>query len=104
MSKIKHLPLTTEHLVHVNQNYQVVFIPEDKRIEAFDADNNPVYGNYEVRHRKWDTVEYRGGNLPSCLSVAEHFNDILVHEMYMNELEEDEHMVVDLTTPTGTMQ
>ena len=85
-------------LVHTNQNYQVVFIPEGSRIEAFDADNNSVEGNYEVRNRKYDTVEYRCGNLPSCLSVAEHFNDILTHKMYMNEYEEDESMYVDLTT------
>lgn len=62
-------------------------------------------GNYEVRNRKWDTVEYRGANLPSCLSVAEHFNDILVNKMWETDYEEDDSMYIDLTTDTkGTVQ
>ena len=62
-------------------------------------------GNYEVRNRKWDTVEYRGGNLPSCLSVAEHFNDILVTKAWETGYEEDSEMFVDLTTDNkGTIQ
>lgn len=82
-----------------------MFIPEGNRSECKDPDGSILEGNYEVRSRKWDTVEYRGANLPACLSVAEHFNDILVTKQWETGYEPDQDMFVDLTTDTkGTIQ
>ena len=77
------MDLDKENLVHMNNHYQVVFIPKDDRDEAYDQEGNEVEGNFEVRHRRYDTVEYRSGNLPSALSVAEQFDNIITNNLYL---------------------
>jgi len=100
---IAHEPFTTEKLEHVNQYYQVVFIPEGERIACTDVDGAEVEGNYEVRNRKYDCCEYRSINLPSALAVAEQFNAMLVDKVYIQETEDD--MFVQLEgAPKGTVQ
>ena len=101
---IAHDPLKKEMLEHFNQYYQVVFIPEDARQDCFDQEGNPSIGNYEVRSRKYDVVEWRGCDLPSALIIAENFNSILFSQSW-REPESDRSMMVDLTTKNkGTIQ
>ncbi len=105
---IKHKPVTTESLEHHNTYYQVVVIPSCDRVTFTNSEGQPELVNYEVRNRKYDTVEWVGCNLPSALMVAEQLNDILVHKSWkegVEELETDDFMYVDLTTKNkGSIQ
>lgn len=77
--------LTIEHLIHMNDNYQVVFIPKDNRTKKENHEGVLISPNFEVRHRQWDTVEYFTEALPVALSIAEHWNKILVTRAYMDD-------------------
>jgi len=71
-------------VIHENENYMVV-LPDTPEIQtAYDHDGNPVDGNYEVLNKLHNVVEYRGINLPTALTVAEHYNSILTQKLYQN--------------------
>jgi len=100
---IQHNPIDKEILEHVNNYYEVVFIPEGERFMCKDVDGEEVEGNYEVRNRKYGCCEYRSINLPSALAVAEQFNAMLVDKVYIQETEDDMFVQLDHTS-TGTVQ
>ena len=80
--------LDIEHMVHMNNNYLVVFIPSEDRKESHaKVKGFPREGNFEVRHRKWDTVEYISDSLVLALSMAEHMDRVLNKRLYLNELD-----------------
>ena len=81
-------------IVHKNKHYLVVTVEEHSREDMKDSQGNTVEGNYEVYHQVHGTMEYRSDNLPSALSVAEHFNDIMVGCLYM---EKDQDVFIDLS-------
>jgi len=73
------LNLDREKLIHMNKNYQVVFIPILDRLDL----EKGYEGNFEVRNRVYDTVEYYSPNLPEALVYAESLNNILVEKTYL---------------------
>ena len=95
------MDLDRESLVHMNNHYQVVFIPYEERGGAYDQEGHECMGNYEVRHRRFDTVEYCSGNLPAALSVAEQFDNIITNKLYLTTTFGEEDMFVDLTSDEG---
>ncbi len=70
-----------EKVVHANENYLVLHVTNTS--DAFDPDGNLVDGNYEVRNKKHGCVEYRSINLPTALTVAEHYNNVLNKKLYL---------------------
>ncbi len=82
----------------------MVFIPPKDRKEVLNTEGHVCLGNYEVRNRKYDTVEWSGADLPSALVIAESFNNMLVDKTW-KEYEPDEEMMMDFTTSVkGTVQ
>lgn len=102
---IEHKPMTSEKLEYCNQYYQVIFIPECDRKVTENPEGYILHHNYEVRNRKYETVEWIGCDLPSALSVAEQLNSILVNKSWRETYEPDESMFVGLTTDIkGSLQ
>lgn len=95
------MDLSEESLVHMNGHYLVVYIPEGERDQCTDEDGTHYEANYEVRHRKYDTVDFKTASLASALAVAEQLNNILEEKLYLTtafgSAEEDDFMV-DLTS------
>ena len=93
--------LNKESLVHMNDNFQVVYIPEHERGECKDEDGTYYEANYEVRHRKYDTVDFKTASLASALAVAEQLDNILTNKLYLTTAfggAEEEDFYVDITT------
>jgi len=78
------MDLDKESLVHMNDHYQVVYIPEEKRQKYPDGNGIEILGNYEVRNRVYDVVEFGTDALPLALSMAEHWNRIMVGQQYLD--------------------
>lgn len=78
------MDLKKESIVHMTDHYDVVYIPEDKRQVFPDGNGVDIIGNYEVRNRVYDVVEFGTDALPLALSMAEHWNRIMVGQQYMD--------------------
>ena len=76
-------------LIHQNERYSVYYNPNSLGEEnAYDPEGNKVDGNYEVHHNNYGCIEYKTINLPTALSVAEHYNTILVGQLYLADPED----------------
>ena len=78
------MDLDKESIVHMNDHYEVVYIPKDDRCKYPDGNGIDVIGNYEVRNRVYDTIEFGTDALPLALSMAEHWNRILAGRQYLD--------------------
>ena len=83
-----------EYLCYQNEYYKVVCVAEEARRLTKDAEGADVEANFEVRNRKYETVEFYSNNLPNAMNVASHFNQVL--RDYDQGVEEDV-LMVDLT-------
>ena len=101
--------LKIEMLEHTTTYYNVYFIPPNKRKILDSEFGFTTEGNFEVRNRKYGTIEFITDNLPTALTVAEQFNANLEQKMYLNttspETREDAFdNFFDMSQTKGTVQ
>lgn len=76
------MDITKEQVLHMNDNYSVVFIPEQDRLMHGSYEGKDIVGNYKVVHNIHQTVEQWCECYPTALGIAEHFNEMLTKGTY----------------------
>jgi hypothetical protein len=66
----------------MNDNYSVVFVPEQDRQYHGSYEGKDIMGNYKVVHNMHKTIEQWCECYPTALGIAEHFNEMLVKKTY----------------------